>query len=463
MARYITKRLVYSVLTLFVLITLVFFMMRMLPGDPFLGEKAISPTALANMNAKYGLDKPVFVQYLMYMGNCLRGDLGISITYNRPMMEIVSESFLVSADLGIRALIFATIAGILLGAIAAVKRGSAWDSVSMFIAMIGVSVPSFILGAVLQYFLGLQLRKVLGTAVFPIQGWGSMKHTILPAFALGLGSLATVSRLMRTSMLDVLSSDYIKTAKSKGLSQGQILRRHALRNAVMPVVTIMGPTVAAVLTGTFVIESIFNIPGLGKYFVTSIKDLDYTMIGGTTVFYGGMRQRAMIAMALSCNPKLLIADEPTTALDVTIQAQIMELLVELKDKINTAIILITHDLGVVAGIADRVAVMYAGKVVETGTTAEIFCEHKHPYTEALLRSLPSTEQGKREPLMSIPGTPPDLLSPPKGCGFAARCRHCMQICKEEQPPEFEVSNGHRASCWLLHPDCPSAEERSGRV
>ena len=180
-------------------------------------------------------------------------------------------------------------------------------------------------------------------------------------------------------------------------------------------------------------------------------------------FSGGMRQRAMIAMALSCNPKLLIADEPTTALDVTIQAQIMDLLRELKDKINTAIILITHDLGVVAGIADRVTVMYAGKVVETGTTEQIFYEHKHPYTEALLRSLPSTDSGKREPLMSIPGTPPDLLAPPVGCGFGARCRHCMKICKEKQPPEFDLGNGHKASCWLLHPDCPSAEERGERL
>ncbi len=176
-------------------------------------------------------------------------------------------------------------------------------------------------------------------------------------------------------------------------------------------------------------------------------------------FSGGMRQRAMIAMALSCNPKVLIADEPTTSLDVTIQAQIMDLLAEIKEDTDTAIILITHDLGVVAGMADRVAVMYAGKVVETGGVEDIFYHNAHPYTQALLKSLPTVDASKDNRLASIAGTPPDLLNPPKGCAFAARCKHCMKICQEEQPPEFTISEGHVASCWLLHPDCPSAEER----
>lgn len=240
------------------------------------------------MKAKYGLDKPVIVQYFMYIGNVCRGDLGTSITYSKPVRDIINEAFVVSADLGIRALLFAVIFGVLLGMVAAVKRGSGWDTFSMFVAMIGVSVPSFIMGALLQYFLALQLRKVFGVTIFPVQGWGTFSRTLLPSFALGLSSLATVSRLMRTSMLDVLSQDYIKTAKAKGLSGTQILWRHTVRNAIMPVLTILGPTVASVLTGTFVIESIFNIPGLGKYFVMSIKDLDYTMISGTTIFYGGL-------------------------------------------------------------------------------------------------------------------------------------------------------------------------------
>ncbi|HBI73705.1 MAG TPA: peptide ABC transporter ATP-binding protein [Lachnospiraceae bacterium] len=173
-------------------------------------------------------------------------------------------------------------------------------------------------------------------------------------------------------------------------------------------------------------------------------------------FSGGMRQRVMIAMALSCAPKLLIADEPTTALDVTIQAQIMELLREIKEKTNTAIILITHDLGVVASMADRVAVMYAGKIVETGMAKDIFYHPSHPYTKALLKSLPTMDMDRSVRLVSIAGTPPDLLNPPVGCGFASRCENCMKICHEELPGQFKVAENHAASCWLLHEDCPGA-------
>ncbi len=177
-------------------------------------------------------------------------------------------------------------------------------------------------------------------------------------------------------------------------------------------------------------------------------------------FSGGMRQRVMIAMALSCAPKVLVADEPTTALDVTIQAQIMELLLEIREKTGTGIILITHDLGVVASVADKVAVMYAGKIVEEGPVKDIFYKPQHPYTKALLRSLPTVETERQERLISIAGTPPDLLNPPKGCGFGSRCENCMQICNEEQPEEFVVGSDHVASCWLLHKDCPS-ELRGG--
>jgi len=175
-------------------------------------------------------------------------------------------------------------------------------------------------------------------------------------------------------------------------------------------------------------------------------------------FSGGMRQRVMIAMALSSAPKLLIADEPTTALDVTIQAQIMDLLQEIKEKTNTAIILITHDLGVVASMADRVAVMYAGKIVETGTAEDIFYRPSHPYTKALLKSLPTTDMDRSVRLVSIAGTPPDLLNPPVGCGFASRCENCMKICQTELPPHFDVDKNHKSACWLLHEDCPSQQD-----
>ena len=177
-------------------------------------------------------------------------------------------------------------------------------------------------------------------------------------------------------------------------------------------------------------------------------------------FSGGMRQRAMIAMALACDPKLLIADEPTTALDVTIQAQIMQLMGNIRKELGTAIILITHDLGVVANLADKVCVMYAGKVVEEGSVQDIFYRPAHPYTKALLKSLPTVDTHRDEKLTSIPGTPPDLYAPPQGCGFASRCQDCMKICKTNQPPIFEAGENHKSACWKLHPDFKKAREEN---
>ncbi|WMJ22313.1 ABC transporter ATP-binding protein [Paludicola sp. MB14-C6] len=180
-------------------------------------------------------------------------------------------------------------------------------------------------------------------------------------------------------------------------------------------------------------------------------------------FSGGMRQRVMIAMALSCNPKLLIADEPTTALDVTIQAQIMDLMADLKKELGTSIILITHDLGVVANLADNVAVMYAGKIVEKGAVDDIFYNPSHPYTTGLLDSLPRVDSDRSKQLLAIDGTPPDLFAPPVGCEFADRCKYCMNICKEHVPPLYEVSPNHFSACWMLHPECDKKLNRGGAV
>lgn len=299
MAKYIAKRLFFALVTLWVLITLTFFAMRLMPGDPFIGEKAIPEATKIALEKKYGLDKPVIAQYGIYMLNVVKGDLGDSLHYKRPVTTIIGETFPVSAELGARALIFAVIAGLFLGVVAAKKRGTKWDTATMFIAVIGVSVPSFIVGALLQYFLSLKLNQFIwtfspGTILFPVNGWSTEMHKILPAFALGLGSMATISRLMRTSMLDVLGQDYIKTAKAKGLSENRIILKHAVRNALLPIVTVIGPIAATLLTGAFVVEQIFNVPGMGKFFVLSIQTQDYTMIAGTTLFYGAFLILAML-------------------------------------------------------------------------------------------------------------------------------------------------------------------------
>lgn len=284
--KYILKRLAYALITILVLVIITFIMMRIAPGNPFATGKAISEEAMAALEAQYGLDKPMIVQIFIYIKNAFMGDFGESIKYGREVSAIIADSFPYSFDLGMRSLIIAVFGGIGIGSLAAVRRGKASDTVAMGIAVFGVSVPSFIVAALLQYFLSLKLGQALGTQIFPITGWTTEASKILPAVALALGPLAQISRLMRTSMLDVLNSDYIKTAKAKGLSQAMIIWRHALRNACMPVLTVLGPIAASILTGGFVVEQVFSIPGMGRYFVNSIKEMDYYMISGTTIFYG---------------------------------------------------------------------------------------------------------------------------------------------------------------------------------
>lgn len=284
--KYILKRVLIAVITLWVLVTITFLLMHLMPGEPFLGRKALPDDVMAALNAKYGLDQPVLKQYGMYIINALQGDLGISLTTKRPVTQIIAQAFPTSCELGLRALIFVLVFGLSMGVIAAVKKGTLWDSATMFIAMLGVSVPSFVVGSLLQYFLGLKLYEWTGVQVFSTIGWSGESSKLLPAISLAFGSIATVSRLMRSSMLDVLNQPYVNAARAKGLGEVNIIGRYCFKNAFTPVLTYLGPLCAVLLTGAFVVENIFSIPGLGKYFVMSVQSNDYTLIAGTTVFFG---------------------------------------------------------------------------------------------------------------------------------------------------------------------------------
>lgn len=280
MLKYIIKRVGISFITILVLITVVFIMIRLMPGDPFSSDK-LTPTIKANLEKYYGFDKPLIVQYMTYLKNIMKGDFGYSLKYvNQSVNKIIAESFPYSFDLGMRGLSISISLGLVLGIIAALNRGRALDFISVIIAIIGTSVPDFIIGALLQYFFGIQW------GLLPVAQYKGIEYTILPSIALGFYTLAMVSRLMRASMLEVVQQDYIKTAKSKGISKFRITYKHQIRNAIMPIVTVLGPTVAAILTGTFVVESIFAIPGMGKHYVQSVQNLDYSLILGMTIFYG---------------------------------------------------------------------------------------------------------------------------------------------------------------------------------
>jgi ABC-type dipeptide/oligopeptide/nickel transport system permease component len=275
-----------GVITVWFIATATFAAMHMVPGDPLLNEKAATPEIRKNLEEKYGLDKPVFTQYLVYMGNMLQGDFGISFTQqNRRVNDIIRDHFPISATLGLLAVFFAASGGIVWGALTAVYRNKAPDVVIMFLVILGISVPSFVFAALGQLLL-VNINSWLGYSLIPVAGWGTIMHMLMPSLVLGLGTMALLTRLMRSSMLDVVNADYIRTAKAKGLSPLRIFFSHQLRNAILPVVTVLGPQIAAITTGGFVVELVFAIPGLGRYFVQAVQQLDYTVIMGTTVFYG---------------------------------------------------------------------------------------------------------------------------------------------------------------------------------
>ena len=287
MFKYTLKRLLQGLITVWFIATATFLAMHAVPGDPLSGARAMTPQIRQNLEEKYGLNKPISGQYFVYMDNLAHGDLGISFTQkNRSVNDIIREHFPVSATLGIMAIVFAALGGILFGALTALYRNKWPDTVIMLLVILGISVPSFVIAAFAQLAI-VDLNRLVGFSLLPVAGWGSVSQIIVPALVLGLGTMAYLTRLMRSSMLEIINSDYIRTANAKGLPPARIFTRHELRNAILPVVTVLGPAIAAITTGSFVVELVFSIPGLGRYFVQAVQQLDYTVIMGTTVFYGG--------------------------------------------------------------------------------------------------------------------------------------------------------------------------------
>ncbi|MDR2212321.1 MAG: ABC transporter permease [Pseudomonadales bacterium] len=296
MLLYILKRLGIGIFTIWFIATATFTVMHLVPGDPLANDKAVNPTIRANLERQYGLDRPVFEQYVLYMGNMLKGDFGISFTEeNRAVNDIIREHFPVSASLGVLSLFFATIGGVLWGALAALYRNRWPDAAIMLVVILGISVPSFVFAAFSQLGI-LTLNQWTGRSILPVAGWDSFSSALVPALVLGMSTMAYMTRLMRSSMLEVANTDYIRTARAKGLSALRIFFRHQLRNAILPVITVLGPAIAIITTGGFVVESVFAIPGLGRYFVQAVAQLDYTVIMGTTVFFGAFLVLMVIAV-----------------------------------------------------------------------------------------------------------------------------------------------------------------------
>ncbi len=283
MTRYVFRRLGGAIIILWVIITVTFALMHAIPGGPFTTEKKLAPQVKASIEAKYHLDDPVWKQYGDYLGGVITGDLGPSYKYEgRSVNDIISDAFPISAQLGLLSLMVAVAGGIAAGAISAMRPNGIVDYALTILSTIGISVPTFIIGAVLVYVVGFELGW------FPVALWRGPSYMVLPVLTLAAQPMAFIARLTRSGLLDVYQQEYIRTARAKGLSSWTILTRHALGNAILPVITYLGPLAASLLTGSFIVETIFAIPGLGQYFVTSIYNRDYTVILGITIFYSAL-------------------------------------------------------------------------------------------------------------------------------------------------------------------------------
>lgn len=280
MWKYFAKRFCMMIVALFFIILLTFLIMHSVPGGPFTSNKNVSAEVEAALNAKYNLDAPLYEQFFDYLGGVVRGDFGPSYQYRgKSVNDFIRNGFPVSAKLGVVTIIFVLLTAIPMGILAAVKNGKWQDMAIMAVATIGVTIPSFVIASVLIYIFSFRLNWL------PTYGVDTWKGYILPVIALGGYSISYIARLMRSSLLEVMGQDYIRTARAKGLSETKVILRHAMRNALIPVVTVLGPTIAGQLTGSFVIEKIFAIPGLGVHFVNSVSQRDYTTIMGVTIFY----------------------------------------------------------------------------------------------------------------------------------------------------------------------------------
>jgi oligopeptide transport system permease protein len=283
MTKYILQRIVYMLITLFIIASATFFLMKLMPGTPLSMEEKLTVAQRTIILEKYGLNDPVPVQYVKYIGNLLKGDLGISFQFdNRGVTGLILDRIGPSAQLGFQAMLFGTLIGILLGIVAAMNQNNPLDYGSTILAVIGKAVPSFVFAGILQYILAVKYQ------VFPVAFWEGPIYTVLPTISLMIFPMAAAARFIRTEMIEVLHSDYILMARAKGLSGGVIVFKHALRNSLIPLITVIGPMAVSIMTGSLVVEKIFSIPGLGEQFVRSISTNDFPMIMGTTLFFAAL-------------------------------------------------------------------------------------------------------------------------------------------------------------------------------